>query len=130
MIEAQKIREVRAVIEAYERCANGTDVKAYIALFDDDVIWAGPGMSPAKSKSDIETTITKAWAGFKPELKIEIERIDLLESIAVVLGHTQGQGIIKESGETVPMNLSVLWVLRRRAGDWKIFRQLWNSRTS
>ncbi|MBI4487735.1 MAG: SgcJ/EcaC family oxidoreductase [Deltaproteobacteria bacterium] len=100
---------VRAVVDAYESAVKRSDVQAYVSLFDDDVIWAGPRRSPAKSKAAIEASVSESFTRGTFDPKIEIERLDVLGDIALIFAHLQGRSVLKESGESMPMDYSVLY---------------------
>jgi uncharacterized protein (TIGR02246 family) len=120
--------EVHPVVDAYEAAVRAADPEAYAALFDEDVVWSGPGMPPAWSPAEIEARVREAWSAARVEPSLELERVDIDGEVAVAFAHVTGAMKPLGGGAGQAMNHSVLWVLRRRGDGWKIARQVWTSR--
>jgi uncharacterized protein (TIGR02246 family) len=125
------IDDIRAVIAAYGQAGTHRSPDEYVALFDDDVVWAPPGGEPVRTRDGIRERISATFARPLPDgatSTMTAETIDIEGTLATVVAHLLAVAPDGQGGTVTRADNTALFVLRKREDGWRIARQVVNSR--
>lgn len=108
----------------YAEHLNGGDVEAYVALYDDDVMWGVPNLPDATTPEQIGLLLAKLLGKVTQTLEVRVDDLIVEGGLAVAMATATGTFARKPDGEPQPLALRVMWALRRSDDGWKIIRQV------
>lgn len=110
--------------QQYPKYLNGGDIDSYVALYDDDVVWAVPNLPDATSRDEIGTLLGKILNKVTQTVEVTIDDLTVEGDLAIATAVATGTAARKPDGDAQPLALRVMWVLRQVDNDWKIIRQV------
>lgn len=116
---------IRVLLEQqYAARLNGGDIDAYVALYDDDVVWGVPNLPDAKSREQIGSLLGKILSRVSQTVEVTVDDLVIDGDLAVAMAVATGTAARLPDGDPAPLALRVMWALRRVDGEWKIIRQV------
>jgi uncharacterized protein (TIGR02246 family) len=116
---------VRALIEKVEAANNAGDVEGWVGLFAPDFAYMAPGAPTVRTRPEL---VEVARVGFRNRASIAIDpvEIEICGDWAYVRSHVTGTVKLHGSGETAPVRVKQLEILRRHPDGWRIARLMMN----
>ena len=116
---------IRDLLEVqYAAHLNAGDIDAYVALYDDDVLWGVPNLPDATSREQIGVLLGKILSKVSQTVAIVVDDLLIDGDVAMAMATATGTATRKPDGEPQPLALRVMWGLRRSGSEWKIIRQV------
>ena len=126
--EAKDIAEIKELLKKYEKAAAEGDAVAYANLFTEDAVWAPPNAPVAKSKAEIQQRVQPILKMLWAELEEPASEIKVIDDFAFVWSDVTGKFIQKSDSLVIPISNTALRILQKENGEWKISRQIYNSK--
>jgi uncharacterized protein (TIGR02246 family) len=127
-LKANDITEIKELLKKYEKVAAEGDVVAYANLFTENAIWAPPNAPVAKSKAEIQQRIQPIMEMLWAELEEPASELQVIGEFAYVWSDVTGKFIQKSDSLVIPISNTALRILQKENGEWKISRQIYNSK--
>jgi ketosteroid isomerase-like protein len=116
---------IRDLLEVqYPARLNSADIDGYVALYDDDVVWAVPNLPDATSPAQIGTLIGRILGKVTQTVDVSVDDVLIDGDHAIAMAVASGTATRKPDGEPQPLALRVMWALRRSDSGWTIIRQV------
>ena len=114
--------------ETYGSLVMAHDAAGYADLYAEDVLWVPPNGPDQTSKAGIEAGIQGLFDKFSFQVNPQPEEIEVRGDFASVVGAVDGVLTPRAGGDPNTIKFRIFWLLRKEAGDWKIYRQIWNDK--
>lgn len=127
---AQDTQQIRQLLEeTYPASVRSGDSAKYAGLYTEDALWMPPGAPDRQGRKGVVEGSTENFQKFDMDPTLKTDEIALVNSdMAYVLGKVEATISPKDGSDPMTVKMRVMWLLRREAGEWKIFRQLWNNK--
>jgi uncharacterized protein (TIGR02246 family) len=126
-MNVEDVTAIRKLIEeTYPTNAMSGDARTYASAFTEDALWAPPDMIDRRGPDEIATGFDTINAAFTAV--VTAEEIEVMDGFAYVVGRSEGTITPNDGSEPCQFLFRVIWLLQKQAGDWKIARQVWNSK--
>lgn len=116
---------IRDLLEVqYPAQLNSADIDAYVALYDDDVVWGVPNLPDATSPAQIGSLLGNILGKVTQTLEVTVDDVLIDGDHAIAMAVATGTATRKPDGDPQPLALRVMWGLRRHDSGWRIIRQV------
>jgi ketosteroid isomerase-like protein len=99
-------------------------IDAYVALYDEDVLWGVPNLPDATSREQIGVLLGKILSKVSQTVAVIVDDLLVDGDVAMAMATATGTATRQPDGDPQPLALRVMWGLRRSGLEWKIIRQV------
>ena len=115
--------QIEAVLKAYERVLNASDVDGVVKLYTEDGVFMAQHSPSAVGIEQVEAAYTGAFQAIDLNVKFDIVEVEVIaDDWAFVRTNSSGTTTINATGDKVPEGNQELFVMQKTDGDWKIAR--------
>ena len=107
---------------------NASDAEGYASLHAEQVLWFPPNHSDQTTRDGVKKGIGELFQESEMLLKATIDDIKMLDDVAWVSSIFDGTLKNKASGEEQEVTFRALGVFEKIEGQWKVTRNIWNSK--
>jgi uncharacterized protein (TIGR02246 family) len=126
MENTEKIYQViNTLVSSYKN----RDLGSLMGVMEDDAILIPNNSAPIVGREKIEHFYGHLLDEFDTESEVDIRDIDIAGSFATALITFKGTSTSRKSGDSFSYVNNNLIVLKSEGGHWKIFRNMWNSKS-
>ena len=128
-IMSQHEQQIKTLLEAnYPTQVKTGKGENYANLFWEDALWMPPDMPTATNRTAIAQNFNGIAQQFSISPKLSVlEMSPLADDLMYVLGRAEVTMTPKDGTPPNQVIFRVIWMVQQRAGEWKIYRQLYNS---
>ena len=127
---AQTTQQIRQLLEeTYPAHVRSGDAAKYASMYSEEALWMPPGVTDRQGAEGVREGTADNFQKFDMDPILKIDEIEVVNSdVAYALGKVEATISPKDGSDPMTVNMRVMWLLRREAGEWKIFRQIWNNK--
>jgi uncharacterized protein (TIGR02246 family) len=114
--------------ETYGDLVMAHNAAGYANLYSDDVLWSPPNGPDQTSKEGIKNGIQGLFDKFMFKVDPRPEEVQVQDDFAYAIGTVDGVLTPRDGGAPNAIKFRIVWLLRKEATGWKIFRQIWNNK--
>ena len=122
--------EERVVIETmltnYEKALNASDVEAVLKLYAEDGVFMPSGAPTATGAVELRGAYEHVFATIKLDIRFTIDEVVVDGDFAFARTVSRGKVTILADEVTAPEENRELFVFRKREGEWRIARYIFN----
>ena len=122
--------ELRAIVDEYQRALRESDGPGYGALFAQDASRMPPGGSDEIGQKAIEASQSDEFETLDLEVKHEYIDVQVYGDHGHLISHANGTVKPLAGGELEVFNISVIYLFKKNANKWEIYRLMWNNTPS
>ncbi|HEB59219.1 MAG TPA: SgcJ/EcaC family oxidoreductase [Gammaproteobacteria bacterium] len=120
--------DIRAVIKAYEKALNASDVEAVLGVYAPDGVFMPSGKPTATGTAGVREAYRGVFRALDLDVVFHFEDIVQRGDLAFVRTTSSGKIVILGKGP-IENHTRELFVLRKVDGEWKISRYMFNEPT-
>lgn len=125
--DTQQIRQL--LEETYPANVRSGDAAKYASMYSEEALWIPPGAPDQKGPKGVTEGVSGNFQKVEMDPTLKIDEIEVINSdTAYALGKVEATISPKDGSDPMNVNMRAMWLLRREAGEWKIFRQIWNNK--
>jgi uncharacterized protein (TIGR02246 family) len=118
---------VKAVATGIVDADNRRDLASVLAYYASDAVLLPPGEAPVIGRDSIRPRYEALFAGFSPEIQLEIAEACVEAGIGFVRGRNGGRLLPRGPGEVRVLDDAFVMLLRREPdGAWRISHLIWH----
>ncbi len=115
--------QIEAVLKAYERVLNTSDVDGVVKLYTRDGVFMAQHNPSAVGIEQVEAAYTGAFQAIDLNVEFEIVEVKIIaDDWAFARTNSSGTTTINATGDQVAEGNQELFVMQKIDGDWKIAR--------
>jgi len=115
--------QIEAVLKAYERVLNASDVAGVLKLYTKDGVFMAQHNPSAVGIHQVEAAYTGAFQAIDLNVEFDIVEVEVIaDDWAFARTNSSGTTTINATGDKVAEGNQELFVLQKIDGDWKIAR--------
>ncbi len=115
--------DIHAVLKAYERVLNASDVAGVLKLYAKDGVFMAQHNRSAVGIQQVEAAYTGAFQAIDLTVEFDIVEVEVIaDDWAFARTNSTGTVTIIATGDEIPEGNQELFVLQKIDGDWKIAR--------
>jgi len=118
--------DIKAVIKAYEKALNASDVDDVIKNYSDDGVFMPSGKPTAVGRKNVVTAYQRVFKVLDLDVAFHIDEIIRRGDLAFVRTTSDGRIKILDKKITITNSSRELFVMKRIDGNWKIYRYMFN----
>jgi len=120
---------IHAVLDAYERALNASDVAAVVKLYAQDGVFMAQHNSPAVGIDAVKAAYQAVFNAIKLNIKFDINEIEVIsDDWAFARTTSAGTTTINASGDKVAEGNQELFLFRKSGdGKWEIARYIFST---
>ena len=125
-MENQDKAAVEKTLYNYFSSLNGSDVKTAVGSYTADGAFIAAGSPNVIGTAQLVTAYESLFKAIQLTVKVNIDEVIIKNDISFVRTHSNGTTLIHATGETIPVESRVFFLLRKEHGEWKIARYMFN----
>ena len=115
--------QIEAVLKAYERVLNASDVDGVVKLYTEDGVFMAQHNPSAVGIAQVEAAYTAAFQAIDLNVEFDIVEIEVIaDDWVFARTNSSGTTTINATGDKVAEGNQELFALQKIDGDWKIAR--------
>jgi len=115
--------QIEAVLKAYERVLNASDVDGVVRLYTEDGVFMAQHNPSAVGIQQVEAAYTAVFQAIDLNVEFDIVELEVIaDDWAFARTNSSGTTTINATGDKVAEGNQELFVLQKIEGDWKIAR--------
>ena len=115
--------QIEAVLKAYERVLNASDVDGVVKLYTEDGVFMAQHNPSAVGIRQVEAAYTAVFQAIDLNVEFDIVEVEVIaDDWAFARTNSSGTTTINATGDKLAEGNQELFVLQKIDGDWKIAR--------
>ncbi len=115
--------QIEAVLKAYERVLNASDVDSVVKLYTEDGVFMAQHNPSAVGIRQVEAAYTAVFQAIDLNVEFDIVEVEVIaDDWAFARTNSSGTTTINATGDKLAEGNQELFVLQKIDGDWKIAR--------
>ncbi len=115
--------QIEAVLKAYERVLNASDVDGVVKLYTEDGVFMAQHNPSAVGIRQVEAAYTAVFEAIDLNVEFDIVEVEVIaDDWAFARTNSSGTTTINATGDKLAEGNQELFVLQKIDGDWKIAR--------
>ena len=121
------VREIRGVASGIVAADNRRDLEKVLAYYAADAVLMPPGEAPVVGRDRIRPRYEALFAGFTPEIALQVEEACVGAGLGFVRGRNGGRLTPRTAGEVRALDDVFVMLLRLEPeGVWRISHLIWH----
>ena len=125
-MESQEKSAIEKMLATYFSSLNASDVKTATGSYTQDGVFIPTKLPTAMGTEQLVTTYKNIFKVIQLNVTFKIEEIIIQDDVAFVHTLSNGNTLIRSTGETTPEENREFFLLRKENGDWRIARYMFN----
>ena len=126
MFSSPEQTAIESLLHAYGAALNAASVPQVLALYTPDGVFMPTGAPSASGPEQVRQSCEGIFQNIRLHIQLHILEIVVSGDYAFASTTSAGTTLIHATGQTVAEENRELFVLQRRAGEWKIARYMFN----
>ncbi|MEH2438512.1 MAG: DUF4440 domain-containing protein [Nostoc sp.] len=124
--DKEKIKSVFE--EVYAANVKSEDLCGYGEMYTEDALWMAPNVPDRVGINDIVEGFSEQIASNKIDPIFTAEEIEVIGDFGYVLGISIATIHPKDGSPSKLVKFRALWLMKKQDNNWKISRQIWNTK--
>jgi uncharacterized protein (TIGR02246 family) len=121
--------EIRSIFEqVYAENVKSRNLIGYGEMYTDDALWIPPNAADRHGKVDIIAGFAATIANQDIDPQFVAEEIQVSGDFGYVLGTSVAKILPHDCSPSKTVTYRALWLMKKSQNQWKIARQIWNSK--